>query len=47
MGAGYVGPTQDIVKKLALELGLELCDVYDEGNVVMNYKVSDSIIVFI
>ncbi|OWF47168.1 amine oxidase [flavin-containing] A-like [Mizuhopecten yessoensis] len=38
VGAGYIGPTQDIVKNLATELGLELCDVYNEGNVVMNYK---------
>ncbi|XP_033760189.1 amine oxidase [flavin-containing] B-like [Pecten maximus] len=38
VGAGYIGPTQDIVKNLASELGLELCDVYNEGKTIMNYK---------
>lgn len=38
LGAGYIGPTQDMVKHLASELGLELCDVYADGQTIMNYK---------
>ncbi|XP_060078754.1 amine oxidase [flavin-containing] B-like [Ylistrum balloti] len=38
VGAAYVGPTQDIVKNLAKELGLELTNVYEVGKTIMNYK---------